>query len=435
MSVLKIENCYDSHVHWRATGDFSERLDVSGLKDPSDILRLPIPQTNESQAWVLGFGWNFSDELLDQCTKELLDQWCPNHPVALSKSDGHSLWVNTRALEKSKFNSKDFAKDLCPLNTDGSVLGVLKEEARNHILKSMPQASEKVIVRHLMKAQKIFHDQGLTHIRDVHFNKTQWEAAKHLEDSGLLKLAVEAFIFDEGMSFQQKIDFALECRKDQSSQSLLQVKGVKVFLDGSLGSETAALSQPYLSGSGRGLLQFTLDEIYDQIFKAWQQKIEIAFHCIGDEASHLVAFAAQKVKNSGLNGVVHFEHVQVLRDETITLMKDLDCVCHLQPGHWLDDKKWIHQKLPVDLIKNLFPWRRLQEAEVQFYFGSDSPLSQPGVNRIIAAVEDASESGVPRLLGSAETYLSHPNRSWPANTHTEIANGEIRSVIFASESL
>lgn len=430
---MRIENCYDSHVHWRATGDFAERLNLKTLKGPEEILQLRVPPATP---WVLGYGWSFPKNLISLCTKELLDQWCIDHPVALSMADGHSLWVNTEALKESGL-LKDcpFSEELCPKDSHGKPTGLLKEGARNHVLKSIPPPPQAVIARQLLKAQKIFHEHGITHIRDVHMSKAQWEAARHLEDSGLLKLAVEAFIFDETLGYKEQIVLARECLKNSSQESLLRIKGIKIFLDGSLGSETAALSQDYSSGSGRGHLEFSQAEVEKIIEDVWNESLEVAFHCIGDEASHLVALAAQKIQDSGIRGRVHFEHVQILRDETIQIMKQLDCVCHLQPGHWLDDKSWLKSKVGEKLFKFCFPWRKLQEAEVSFFFGSDSPISSPGVFRIREAVEDASRYGLPRFLGGIEPYVSHPDKAWPSNTFSEFDNQEVQSVIFFSEPL
>jgi len=426
--MKRIENCFDSHVHWRATGDFAERISLSDLKTPKDILKKEVPAGGP---WILGYGWKFSAEELSQCSRVLLDQWCAETPVALSMSDGHSLWVNTRALEEAGLMKEtSFSEELCPVDEKGKPLGLLKEAARDHVLKSLPRPNTAVMVRQLMKAQKIFHDQGITHIRDVHMTSAQWGAAKHLEDSGLLKLAVEAFVFDEALSVSERVALAKSLRTEPSN--LLRLKGVKIFLDGSLGSDTAAVSvQPHPEAR----LRYSLPELEQTLREIWSEGLEVAVHCIGDVASARACQAALNVQQEGLFGRIHFEHVEILQDETIHKMKELDGVCHLQPGHWLDDKAWLESKIGTELVKKSFPWRRLQEASIPFFFGSDSPLSLPGVERIRRAVEDAAQNGIPRLLGDAETFLSHPDLSWPSNTFSEFEGAQLKTSVFKSESL
>lgn len=433
MSFLKIENCYDSHVHWLATGDFAERLNLSDLKSPQDLLQMALPS---GLPVVLGYGWNFSETLLKDCTRQLLDQWCSDRPVILSRADGHAVWANTLAFKKvDLFESSSFSEALLPRSSDQTPLGVAKEEARTPLLQSLPKPSHSTMTRQLMRAQQLFHHQGLTHIRDVHMKPSQWEVALHLESSGLLKLAVEAFAYEEGVSYQNLIAFVKEAQKSQQTHGLLQIKGVKVFVDGSLGSETAAISEPYSSGSGQGFLHLQKDEIKECLKDCWSSGIEVAFHCIGDRASRLVAESACEVQIEGHHGCVHFEHVQILSEHTISLMKNLKGVCHLQPGHWLDDKSWLKEKVGERLWSQSFPWRKLQEAEVPFFFGSDSPLSRPGIFRIQQAIEDATENGLSRLLGSFQSYISHPDKSWVPNTFSEFADGELKALVFKGETL
>ncbi|HAG90888.1 MAG TPA: hypothetical protein DCL41_03410 [Bdellovibrionales bacterium] len=418
MNSFRIDNCYDSHVHWLATGDFAERLSLSALSNPNEILNLSLPEGN----WIFGYGWSVPFEA--ECSIELLDQWCKERPVALSKSDGHSLWVNSKALELSGISKDAIAKT-----------GVLKEKDRDRVLKSIPEKSSSVILRQLMKAQKIFHESGITHIRDVHMKESQFMAAKHLEDSGLLKLAVEAFVFDESLNHNEKIQLAKSIKGQISQGSLIRLCGVKIFLDGSLGSETAALSEDYLSGSGKGTLFYSEEELAQMISDCWKEGLEVAIHTIGDAAVDRSCRALRNLAERGLHGVLHLEHVELMDEKNVRDLKDLKVTCHMQPGHWLDDQKWLDQKLSANLKKRIFPWRKLQEAEVPFYFGSDSPLSTPGIFRIQQALEDAQQNGLPRLLGNFQSYLSHPDRSWPANTFTEFENGQVKTLHFAGEPI
>tara|TARA_Y100001958_G_scaffold144247_1_gene121937 strand:- start:820 stop:2076 length:1257 start_codon:yes stop_codon:yes gene_type:complete len=418
LNSFRIDNCYDSHVHWLATGDFAERLSLSALSNPNEILNLSLPEGN----WIFGYGWSVPFEA--ECSIELLDQWCKERPVALSKSDGHSLWVNSKALELSGISKDAIAKT-----------GVLKEKDRDRVLKSIPEKSSSVILRQLMKAQKIFHESGITHIRDVHMKESQFMAAKHLEDSGLLKLAVEAFVFDESLNHNEKIQLAKSIKGQISQGSLIRLCGVKIFLDGSLGSETAALSEDYLSGSGKGTLFYSEEELAQMISDCWKEGLEVAIHTIGDAAVDRSCRALRNLAERGLHGVLHLEHVELMDEKNVRDLKDLKVTCHMQPGHWLDDQKWLDQKLSANLKKRIFPWRKLQEAEVPFYFGSDSPLSTPGIFRIQQALEDAQQNGLPRLLGNFQSYLSHPDRSWPANTFTEFENGQVKTLHFAGEPI
>lgn len=409
---VKIENCFDSHVHWLATGAFSERMLLFHLKSASELCKIPVPQHGD---WVLGFGWDFP---IEGDAVGLLDQWCSDRPVALSKKDGHALWVNSKALERAGLPKSS---------------GILLETERAQIFKAAKVTNEAELCRQLLKAQKIFHSFGVTHIRDVNMSPEQFHAALHLENSGLLKLAAEIFFYEEHLDPQALIPMALKAKESKSSQ--LRVKGVKVFLDGSLGSETALLSQPYLSGSGCGWSKYTQDQLENIIKDIWAAGLEVAVHVIGDEAAHKTALAATRCQNSGISGKIHFEHFEIARGETLELLKHLDATAHIQPSHWLGDKAWLSKKVDSSLLKNIFPWRKLQEQETPFFFGSDSPVTTPNPWISKQAVMDSLENGVPKLLGDVESYHSHPDRSWVPNTYSVFVDEKLDHIVFNGEHI
>src|SRR5690606_37588324 len=158
------------HVHWLATGAFQERVSLAHLKNPSDILRISVPEHGE---WVLGYGWDFPLDILPQATRQILDQWCADRPVALSRSDGHAVWTNSLALKQAGLLTAqlNFSSDLCPRDASDLPSGILLESARDGVLKLSKSKKEPDLVRQLLKAQSLFHSFGITHIRDVNMDE------------------------------------------------------------------------------------------------------------------------------------------------------------------------------------------------------------------------------------------------------------------------
>ena len=97
---MRINACFDSHVHWAATGEFAGRLRLESLRSPSDVMALKPEPSHYHGEWLLGFGWD-DNSWSEKPTREVLDKWFPSVPVALSRRDGHALWVNTEALRRS----------------------------------------------------------------------------------------------------------------------------------------------------------------------------------------------------------------------------------------------------------------------------------------------------------------------------------------------
>ncbi|NJL23919.1 MAG: amidohydrolase family protein [Calothrix sp. SM1_5_4] len=131
---------------------------------------------------------------------------------------------------------------------------------------------------------------------------------------------------------------------------------------------------------------------------------------------------------------MHLEHGELIRPETVARMKEAAVVCHLQPSHWLSDRAWLKEKIGP-LFEHAFPWRRLQEADVDFDFGSDSPIEKPSVARTLHALRDSAEAGVPRLLGDPTKRMSHPDPGWrPTASRSSRKSIPLRSCFAANIS-
>lgn len=435
-----IINCYDSHLHWLATGQWSQQLSLHNMKTPEEILTKKIEAHHQMGEWVLGFGWDQNQWPGQQFpSRELLDQWCPNQPVALSRVDGHALWVNTMALKKAGLptgkaesiqdpQGGKFLKD-----EKGQLTGVMIDTAKFLVETKIPQATDREIRRDLLKATQILNHAGFTHIRDLSCNPQQWSESIRLDDSGLLTLAVEQFFSaDDPKDFDKALDLAKQAKKTHTKH--LRPVGLKIYMDGAIGSEGAWMSQAYPSGSGHGLILLKDHELAGFMKQSFENDFDIAVHTLGDEAVDRVVSVAMKVKEEGYQGRLHLEHVEVIRPETVQKMKTINCVAYMQPCHWLSDSAWLKEKIG-SLAQYAFPWRALQENEIPFFFGSDSPIEPVSLQRNEDAILQSAQKGIPKLLGDMATYHSHPDRGWPANCYSTFANGQVKEVVFNGEHI
>lgn len=438
----RIDACFDSHVHWAATGEFSERLMLTHLGSAQEILRLPKESLSEREGWLLGFGWDQTHwPDADRVNRKILDQWLPDKPILFTRIDGHVGWVNTAALKTAGWiNDRSDLLISVPkggrvdVDAAGRPTGLLVDKAYELFLQHVPKMKPPEIRRCLLQATRIFHSEGFTHIRDVGGSREQWEQALLLDRTRLLNLAVEMFFHVEDLDeLDSYLDF-IEAAKNEPTDNL-RAKGVKIFLDGALGSEGAWISEPYRSGSGHGLQILSEKEIEDVFRKTWQKRLEVAVHVIGDAAVHQAVSIAHRLRQEGVRGRLHLEHTEIVRPETISLMKSLDVVCHLQPCHWLSDHRWLKDKVGETLSSYSFPWRRLQQEEIMFDFGSDTPVEPPSASRTVQAVLESAQNGVPKLLGNPERFMSHPDRSFASNSYSVFEDGRPVQVVFRGDHL
>jgi predicted amidohydrolase YtcJ len=427
-------NCYDSHVHWRATGGFARRLSLHALRSPQDLRTLRIQPENYFGQWLLGFGWDnnlFTSQA--PLTRHDLDAVFTQAPVVFTRIDGHAIWCNTRALQLAGLWRKDVSSPnggRVFMGDDGYPAGVFVDRAISLVTAHLPPASDRDIRSELLLAQKVFHRAGFTHIRDLTCDESQWQVACALEKSGELQLAVEQFFsVDHPQNFQASVDLCLRARQER--QTLLRPCGVKVFFDGALGSEGAWLSQPYLSGSGRGLRLLEDAELLMMMRVCAESQVDLAVHVIGDEAAHHVTALAVETKKLGYDLHLHLEHVELLRPETLKLLRNIKVVCHMQPCHWLSDKVWLSKKIG-ELSRFAFQWAQLEHAEIPFYFGSDTPIEETSLERNGLAIRDAEQNGMPAPRDWLRHH-AHPDASWCPNTRSEWREGRLAGVWFLGE--
>lgn len=446
MSLSFIQNCYDSHVHWSATGEYSSRLDLSQLKAAPSISELRPESHHFRGDWLTGFGW---DQNLwptqDFPTRQTLDQHFPDLPVAFTRVDGHALWVNTKALvhagfldqkgQLTLFGRQDIDGGKILRDQSGIPTGIFIDIAMEAIYRMIPEISAQMMETQLLKGQKVFHSAGVTHIRDLSCSELQWNEQVRLEQRGLLQLAVEQFFnANQPADFHRALNLALRAKRE--NVRLSKSVGIKVYFDGALGSEGALLSQCYCDRSHRGLQLISPEDLELMMKETWDNHLEIAVHAIGDLAARRVLLSALRVWNTNSGkGKLNIEHAQLLDPETIQMMKGRSVVCHFQPCHWLSDRRWMEKKIG-DLQRYAFRWRSLEEAGIPFHFGSDSPIepSSPSLN--LHAVGEAALLNIPQLLKPFSHYQSHPTgETWTPNTFSRFEDGRVSQLVFLGQRL
>lgn len=430
---MRIEACYDSHVHWAATGEFSHRLRLDHLTRPEDILQV-VPEKHHFQGdWLIGFGWD-DNKWTEKPYRKILDQWFPHQPVALSRCDAHAMWVNTEALKRSGIGATTEVKGgRIERDATGEPTGLLIDTAMELVEAQIPKATAFEIRRNLLKGVQIFNEAGYTHIRDMTMDAVQWNEALKLDGAGLLTLAVEAYFHLKDLEHASAILDLVDQAKKSGGQHL-RAKGIKIFLDGALGSEGAWLSHCYHGRSHQGLQLWDRESLREVLRLAWSRDCDVAVHVIGDEAADHIVDLAIALKIEGVKGRLHLEHGELIRPDTIKKMQGLSIECHMQPCHWLSDRHWLKNKVG-ELEKFAFPWRRLQEAEVYFDFGSDAPIEPASISRTLQALRESAEAGLPRLLGSPTLFMSHRDLSWVPNSYTILEDEVPRQVVFKGEHL
>ena len=438
MQPVNIPRCYDSHVHFLATGQVARGLNLRDLKFPEDYQKIALSTQFHRGPWLYGFGWDQNQWAnTDLPTAEMLDQLFPEIPVFFNRADGHVAWLNTAGLKQSGYFQ--VSESQRPTPAGGKILrdsfgyptGIFFDSAKIEIELGLPPYEASQIKDDLKAATRIFNQNGFTHVRDMTCSESQWQQMVALDDSQDLTVYIESHFVCEGFADWQRClgDFKY-AQKNFSTH--LKAAGIKLFVDGALGSEGAFLSQPYENG-GCGGLCWPESEITQIIRHAWSEQIPIAVHTIGDAAVDFVACSALKLKDQFPTGRIAFEHAEIIRPQTIPTIRSLGAQCYMQPSHFLSDCAWLQKKVG-SLYPFCFPWQQLDFAGVPVFFGSDSPIEPPHLELTLRGLNESRRNGVPKWNREWWRGHQHPDPTWGPNCLTRIESDKI-SVTFDSKVL
>lgn len=426
----QIERCYDSHLHILGTGIFLEGLTLFNINDPNELASIKLKKNYFKGEWLVGFGWDHTKWPGSSWpNKEILDRIFPDFPVAFARADGHTLWMNSAALKEIGYLQKtEFEKPTPPggvilRDHQGYPTGVFQEHAKLMVDFLIPDYSKQQKITFLETAIKHLRSQGFTHVRDMTGNLEQWNLLLELEKSAKQPLFIEQNFVCENLPDLERALKEIKIAKATSTQHLRH-GGIKLFFDGSLGSEGAYLSQNYRNTQNRGLLLWEVADLKSAIRKTWQNGFDFCIHTIGDEAAHIAITAAHEIAQiEQIKGRIHIEHAQILRAETIRLLKDLNAVCHMQPCHFLSDRRWLKEKLG-SLYPSSFPWAELERAKVKIQFGSDSPIEAASIENNYLALTEAAKEGIEAPNNDWLSYHTHPDPYWGSGCISTFEDGK-----------
>lgn len=385
--------------------------------NPEDFLKAVQKNHVLKGHWIYAFGWDQNKWIGPLHTLQLMDQIFPEQPVFLLRADGHAAWVNSKAAQE--VNHHFHGEQLQTGFVAGPDLHIFRQALGK---KSPVQMKEFALA-----AQEIFLEKGFTHLRDMSGTEQQWMVLSEMERNGQLKIFIEQnFFIEKESDFAEVLKVCLQARQEKHTH--LRAVGLKIFYDGALGSEGALLSQCYCQSQKKGY-QYHSDEFVLRAMKACAaHQLQLAVHTIGDEAAHKVLKMASDLKAQGINFELHLEHVELLRDETLLLMKEVRPVCHMQPSHWLSDHAWLAKKIG-SLEKQSFRWADLLKLGIRHHWGSDAPVSEASLQRTIQGLQQSAEKGVAPYLDVMWKAHVHPDKNWGATAVTEFNDDwSVRSI-------
>lgn len=363
----------DAHVHLMTGGRSLLNVDLKDADTPEEFSRrlVGFAKTLKPNEWILEGNWDHTLWGGELPHKDWIDEGTEDTPVLVMRLDWHMALANTAALKYAGIdkNTPDIEGGVIEKDEDGNLTGILKDNAMNLVLDRMPPMTLEQKDKSFQAATSYFLSNGVTSVHDVDgFNKDfeSYSTAKRYRASD--KLNVRIYAATPLNEWEQ-----LFAMKDESDD-WLKTGALKGFVDGSLGSHTAAFHDHYTDNEeDKGFFINTENDLYNWISGADKAGLHILIHAIGDKANHEVLNIYEKViqENGARDRRFRVEHAQHLAPEDIPRFSELEVIPSMQPYHAIDDGRWAEDYIGSERIKTTYAFNSLAKANAMLAFGSD----------------------------------------------------------------
>ena len=369
----------DAHGHVAGLGLNAMRVDLAGTASKEEALQRlrDFAADLPPGTWLLGRGWDQNRWAVKQFpTAGDLDAHFPDRPVWLRRVDGHAGWANSAAMARVE---RDLAGAWQPdggkveRDAGGAPTGVFIDEAMSLVDVHVPELEDGVASRALALGMQAAVAHGLTGVHDAGVSLATLAHYQRLADRGEMPLRVHAMADGDGAALDRLCSDGLY----QHPGGHLQMRAVKLFADGALGSRGAALLTDYSDEAGnRGLLLATNEQLDKATAKARRCGVQVATHAIGDRGNRVVldAYARALGKDAGSDHRWRVEHAQVLAPADLPRLAQMGVIASMQPTHATSDMDWAGERLGPQRIEHAYAWRELRDSGTRLALGSDFPV-------------------------------------------------------------
>ena len=359
----------DSHAHFYNLGFFNDQVDIKETKSFREVVQKVIDYDKKNnKKFIVGRGWDQNDwDIKSFPTNKLLNEAFPNKAVVLRRIDGHAYIVNDYALSIAGIDESSYIDGGEFIKSNGKLTGVLIDNAMRFIDNVIPEPSQEESIKALLSAQDMAFENGLTTISEAGISRKQIELIDSLQKSGILKIKIYAMI-ENGPD----VDYYISQGPYKTDR--LNVRSVKVYADGALGSRGASMIKEYSDKKGYfGIIRTPIDSIKSLAFKLAGTKFQMNTHAIGDNANRIVLNAYRDALFNYRDPRWRIEHAQVVNEDDIELFNQ-KIIPSVQPTHATSDMYWLYDRIGKKRAEHAYAYNDLYEKSSVIAFGTDFPV-------------------------------------------------------------
>ena len=362
---------YDAHCHFFGYGLNLQEANLADTKSFDEVIeRVKQHSLKYPADWILGNGWDQNDwDLKEFPTNEKLDILFPNTPVVLTRVDGHAVIANSEALKRAGLSINTKIEGGKLLVKDGKLTGVLIDNAIGLLTKVIPKSDKVLKSRLLLEAQDSCFSVGLTTVDDAGLSKEDVLLVDEMQKAGSLQMRIYAMLEPSADNIEYFV------KNGPYKTESLNVRSIKLYADGALGSRGASLIDDYSDDPGNsGLIVNDPQQLKDICKIAYDNNYQVNTHAIGDSANRLMLNIYAGFLKGKNDKRWRIEHAQVVNPADFVLFREYSIFPSVQPTHATSDMYWAGKRLGDKRIKNAYAYKTLLVQNGWIAAGSDFPI-------------------------------------------------------------
>lgn len=362
----------DTHVHFVTGGSGLASVQLRDAATPDEFSRriAEFAANLEPGEWILNGTWDHENWGGELPHREWIDALTPDHPVWIVRLDGHMALANSNALELAGVDADtpDIAGGEIVRDEDGRPTGILKDNAMALVEDVVPPPGDELMDRQLDAAMAHVAANGVTSVHDMAGWASLGAARRAQAEDRLITRLYSVVPLSDWQRLRD--DVAENGRGDD----WLRIGGVKGFMDGSLGSHTAAFFEPFTDApDNSGFLINEVDDMREWIGGADAAELQVMVHAIGDRANRelLDIYLDVADENGARDRRFRIEHAQHIHPQDVPRFAVQDVIASMQPYHAIDDGRWADKVIGAERAQTTYAFRSLLESGARVAFGSD----------------------------------------------------------------
>ncbi len=361
----------DAHAHFVGYGMSLQKVDLTGTNSWDEVIeKVKTFAAENKEGWITGRGWDQNDwEVKEFPANEKLNELFPDRPVLITRIDGHAAVANQKALDLANIKAGDTLTGGEIEEMEGTLTGILIDNAVDLVAEKIPNATEEQFKKALQAAQQNCFAVGLTTIDDCGLGYEAVDGIKKLQANGDLKMRLYVMLSDEKKNYDY-----LE-KNGIIKTDRLNVRSIKVYADGALGSRGACLLEPYHDKPGHYGFLLSNPSHFDSVANTISQKgWQMCTHAIGDSGNRTMLNIYAKYLKGKNELRWRIEHAQVVNQNDFNLFGANSIIPSVQPTHATSDMYWAGDRVGAERVKGAYAYQQLLTQNGWLPLGTDFPV-------------------------------------------------------------